>query len=99
MNVRCLVKADGDLYVAMSLEFGLAAQADTVDVALEKLKEQIDEYVSEALEQDSEHSEKLLNRKAPALWYVWYYFAKFFNQRRNSDRQGPCVTSTTVSHA
>ncbi len=33
MNVRCLVKADGDLYVAMSLEFGLAAQADTVDVA------------------------------------------------------------------
>ncbi|ELA9712813.1 hypothetical protein RG007_003402 [Vibrio parahaemolyticus] len=97
MNIRCLVKADGDLYVAMSLEFGLAAQADTVDGAFEKLKDQIDEYVSEALEQDSEHRAKLLNRKAPVIWYVWYYFAKFFNQRRNSNRQGSCIT--TVSHA
>ncbi len=97
MNIRCLVKADGDLYVSMSLEFGLAAQADTVDGAFEKLKKQIDEYVSEALEQDSEHRAKLLNRKAPAIWYVWYYFAKFFNQRRNSNRQSSCIT--TVSHA
>lgn len=81
MNTRCFVKADGDLYVAMSLESGLAAQANTVSEALNKLKEQIDEYTSEALGLDSEHSKKLLNRKAPALWYVWYYFAKFFNSR------------------
>ncbi|EHV5556833.1 hypothetical protein LQM11_001204 [Vibrio parahaemolyticus] len=79
MNIRCLVKIDGELYVAMSLEFGLAAQANTVSEALNKLKEQIAEYTSEALKLDSEHSDELLNRKAPALWYVWYYFAKFFN--------------------
>lgn len=81
MNVRCLVRIDGELYVAMSLEFGLAVQANTAGEALNKLKAQVAEYTSEALKPDSEHSEKLLNRKAPALWYVWYYFAKFFNSR------------------
>jgi len=75
MKIRCLIKKDGDLYIAMSLEFGLAAQADSVEEAQEKLHQQIEEYIQEANEEDVIYREKLLARKGNFSLFILYYFA------------------------
>ncbi len=97
MKIRCLVKADGDLYVAMSLEFGLAAQGETVEEAFDKLKGQIYEYVTEAHEQDIQHNQLLKKRKGPFSWFVLYYFAKFFDWL--TPKKTVCHVNHYVSHA
>jgi len=76
MNIRCLVKRDGALWVAMSLELGLATQADTFDSAKMKLESQIKEYIEEALGQDSQYQQQLLSRKGPASWFIAFYFTQ-----------------------
>jgi len=67
MKIRYIIKKKKNLWVAMSLEFGLAAQADTFDSVQIKIKEQIDEYLNEA-----EH----LKRKGPINWFIIYYINK-----------------------
>ena len=76
MEIRCLIKHTGDLYVAMSLDFGLAAQGDSEVSAREKLFQQIEEYINEAIEEDSMHREALLSRKGPLSWFIIYYLAR-----------------------
>lgn len=71
--VRCYAKKADDQWVAVSLEFGLAAQADTLDEVKAKLDAQIRDYVAEALGEDREHSAYLLRRRAPVGDYVGYY--------------------------
>lgn len=73
MEIRCLIKNEGHLYVAMSLDFGLAAQADSVEAARNKLIQQIEEYLREANEEDAEFKDRLLSRKGPWSWFVLYY--------------------------
>jgi len=41
MKIRCLVKQEGDLYIAMSLDFGLSAQGSSVKEVKNKLEAQI----------------------------------------------------------
>jgi len=76
MIIRCIVKQEGKLWVAMSLELGLAAQADTFDSAKAKLEAQIDEYIDEAFGQDSQYQQQLLSRKGPASWFVAFYLTQ-----------------------
>ena len=65
---------DTGLYIAMSLEFGLATQANTAKQASEKLDAQIQDYINEATGINKQHQALLLNRKAPFSLYLHYYW-------------------------
>jgi hypothetical protein len=72
--IRCFVEPKGAQWQAFSLEFGLAAQADTMMEAKGKLDSMIESYVTDALVgQDREHAYELLNRKAPWRVYMRFY--------------------------
>ena len=73
MNIRCLIKNEGNLKVALSLEFGLAAQASTIKEAKQKLENQIEEYINDALTADEDKKKYLLSRKGHWQWFVMYY--------------------------
>lgn len=88
--IRCYAERFGDQWVAVSLEFGLSAQAETLCGVKHKLDSQIREYVHDALVgEDREHAQYLLKRRA-----AWQDFAKYhliclrdWVSRRN-DREG-----------
>lgn len=63
--VRCMARREGDVWVAVCVDFTLAAQADTFDLARKALHEQIATYVREAFTVDKEHAIELLTRKGP----------------------------------
>ncbi len=74
--IRGIVEYDAEVgqWVAMSLEFGLAAQSDTEDDAKQKLIAQIQEYLEDAVGIHKEHQAMLLKRKAPFSIYLSYYW-------------------------
>jgi hypothetical protein len=72
--VRCMARRDGDLFVAMCLDFSLAAQGNTLEEARRKLQAQIADYVGQAFTVDREHAEELLTRKAPLRHRLLYWF-------------------------
>jgi hypothetical protein len=75
--LHCLGRKEGDQWVVMSLEFSLAAQADTLDQAKQLLQSQILEYLRDALVgQDREHAEELLARRAPLKYWAIYWLAR-----------------------
>lgn len=75
--VRCYAEltASGE-WQALSLEFGLAAQADTYPLARKKLEAMIQSYATEACGIHKEHARELLTRKAPLFAYARYYLIK-----------------------
>ncbi|WP_051235677.1 hypothetical protein [Marinimicrobium agarilyticum] len=77
--VRCLVsKRKGEtLWVAQSVEFGLAAQGDSPEEAQQKLFAQVDDYIKEAL-REPEYRDQLLSRKAPIGFRLEYAMYTFF---------------------
>lgn len=81
MKIRCMTEYHkyNNLWVAISLEFGLGAQAYTEDEAKKMLIDQIKDYVEEANTIDIEHRDYLLNRKAAWQFYVLYYWLAFKN--------------------
>lgn len=101
MKVRCMVAREGNLYIAMSLDFGLAVQADSRGEAISKLNHQIQEYVEEAINEDRAFQDKLLKRKGPLSWFIMYYWLYFKSMfRHNGD--SPFFSRSTsdfVSHA
>jgi hypothetical protein len=75
--VRCVANKSGDQWQAFSLEFGLAAQADTFALARRKLEGMIHSYLYDALVgEDREHAEELLSRRAP-----WWVFVRWYESR------------------
>ncbi|HWG69584.1 MAG TPA: hypothetical protein VN692_09240 [Steroidobacteraceae bacterium] len=78
MMVRCLAECKDGQWQAFSLEFGLAAQADSFAEAKSKLDGMIQDYLYDAyVGEDREHARELLTRKAPYQVFVRYYFAAF----------------------
>jgi hypothetical protein len=73
LTVRCVALRKGDQWQAFSLEFGLAAQSDSlVDLHL-----MIQDYWDDALVgEDRQHAVELLSRRAPWWVYVYYYLAR-----------------------
>jgi hypothetical protein len=81
--VHCLYEKIGDQWQAFSLEFGLAAQADTYPEAQGKLDEMVRSYVFDALVgEDREHASELLARRATAEVYLKYYMTLSANLLR-----------------
>lgn len=76
LTVRCLVEQKNDHWQAFSLEFGLAAQAETASEAKQKLESMIRAFVFDALAgEDQEYADELLNRRATWAVYAKYYIA------------------------
>jgi hypothetical protein len=72
--VRCMAKREGELFVAVCLDFSLAAQGYSLDEAREKLHAQIADYVIQACTVDRQHAGELLTRRAPLrdrLLFSW----------------------------
>lgn len=76
MMVRCLAECKNGQWQAFSLEFGLAAQADSFVEAKAKLDGMIQDYLYDAyVGEDREHARELLTRKAPYQVFARYYLA------------------------
>lgn len=74
LMLRGLAQRNGDVWVAICLEFDLAAQGDTLEEAKERLIAQTVSYLKDALlGQDRQHAHYLLHRRAP-----WHIFAKWY---------------------
>jgi predicted RNase H-like HicB family nuclease len=74
--VRCLAERRDTQWQAFSLEFGLAAQGESLNEAKQKLDAMISNYIEDALiGQDRENAHILLKRKAHWSVYARYYFA------------------------
>lgn len=72
--IRCFAEKKQNQWQAFSLEFGLAAQADSLPEVKRKLESMIQAYVYDALVgEDRGHADELLNRAAP-----WFVYAKYY---------------------
>ena len=79
LTVRCIVEPKGDQWQAFSLEFGLAAQGDSMEDAKRRLDAMIQSYVSDALAgEDRDHAHELLIRRATLPVYFRYYLSSIF---------------------
>ncbi|CAM5793065.1 hypothetical protein [Rhizobacter fulvus] len=85
--VRCMARREGDVYVAVCIDFTLAAQGDSFEDATQRLHGQINSYVQEAFAVDLPHAAELLTRKAP-LWHRIQYRLCQFRARRESAKRG-----------
>lgn len=74
--VRCMARQEGDVWVALCLDFTLAAQGSTLAEARSRLHEQIASYVREACTVDAMHGAELLTRRASICDWVAYEFAR-----------------------
>ena len=73
--LRCYAEKKDSQWTAFCLDFTLATQADTCNEATAKLDTQIKEYLYDCLVgEDKDYAFQLLNRKAPLLEWVKYYF-------------------------
>jgi len=74
MKLRCYAQREGDQWVAVCIDFNLAAQADTYSAARRKLHEQVIWYFYDATAGDDKaHGMELLFRKAPASLLARYH--------------------------
>ena len=86
--VHCLLECKNGQWQAFSLEFGLAAQADTEAGVKHKLENMISSYLFDALVgEDRQHAAALLRRKATFAVRMRYFCAwalsKIFGNHRN----------------
>lgn len=72
-RIQCYAFKDGELWVICSLQFGLAAQADSLTEAKAKIDAQIDDYIEGALHESPEVAKRLLARRAPIYCYLHYF--------------------------
>ncbi|WP_424407832.1 hypothetical protein [Pasteurella sp. PK-2025] len=84
--IRCMAYKKGNLYIAVCLDLSLAAQADTMNEAIEKLDSQIRDFVEE-VSSDPQYASQLLNRPAPLSLWVKYYWFKFLSAK-NGNKNG-----------
>ena len=83
--LRCYAeREEPDVWVALCLDFDLAAQGETLEQAREHLDAMINDYVEDALTgEDRDHAAALLNRRAPwRYWLRFYWFTLMASLRR-----------------
>ncbi|PPK76687.1 uncharacterized protein DUF1902 [Methylobacter tundripaludum] len=78
--IKCYAECEGGVWVALCLDFNLAAQGDSFEDAKAKLEAMIKEYVYDALEgEDKIYASQLLSRRAPFSAWFKYYVMKIKN--------------------
>ena len=83
--IRCMVYPKGDLYIAVCLDLSLAAQADTMQEAMDKLDSQIRDLIRE-VNSEPEYAQQLLNRPAPLSLWVKYYWLRFLLAKNGNNK-------------
>ncbi|WP_295445611.1 DUF1902 domain-containing protein [uncultured Thiodictyon sp.] len=76
-KLRCYAEHEpSGVWVALCLDFDLAAQGETFEEARDHLDAMINDYVEDALTgEDRDHAAALLNRRAPwPYWLRFYWF-------------------------
>jgi predicted RNase H-like HicB family nuclease len=71
--LKCYAEQEDGVWVAVCLDFNLAAQADSYQEVKEKLESMISSYVREALTIDVAYADQLLSRRAPLSSWIKYY--------------------------
>lgn len=85
--VHCLLDHKEGRWEAYSLEFGLAAQAESEQAVREKLENMVSSYLYDALVgDDKEHAVQLLQRRATLSVYVKYSVAWLFCHFQGGNR-------------
>ena len=85
-KLHCYAVKNNGQWIACCLDFTLAAQADSFEEAVAKLKIMINEYIKDATELFAEHRETLLNRKAPVSeWVKYFYFLFLYKIHHTKD--------------
>jgi hypothetical protein len=75
--LKCYAEQEEGVWVAVCLDFNLAAQGDSFDEVKKKLESMIEEYVYDALVgEDRAYAGQLLTRRAPLSSWVRYYLLK-----------------------
>lgn len=77
--VRCYLKRNGNLWVAICIDLCLAAQANSAEQARDKLHAQIGEHLQYAFS-NSQYTAQLLRRRAPLKQILTYYAIRLFWQ-------------------
>jgi predicted RNase H-like HicB family nuclease len=78
--IKCYAEHEEGVWVALCLDFNLAAQGDSFEDAKIKLEAMIAEYVYDALMgEDKIYASQLLSRRAPLSAWLKYYMMKFMN--------------------
>ncbi len=73
--VRCYANKYKDQWQIFCIDYCLAAQADTFEEALNKMKEMVGEYIYDAtVGEDRKFAGQLLRRKAPLSQRATYHF-------------------------
>lgn len=72
MNLRCMAYSQDGIYIAACLDLSLAAQADSLKEAMDKLEAQIKDYFEEVAS-DPQYANQLCHRKAPLSMWVKYW--------------------------
>ncbi|MGD0960468.1 MAG: DUF1902 domain-containing protein [Methylomonas sp.] len=76
--VKCYAEQEGDYWIALCLDFNLAAQGETFEEVKFKLEAMIAEYVYDALAGiDKPYAAQLLSRRAPFSSWFKYYIIRF----------------------
>jgi hypothetical protein len=100
--IRCLMKREGDQWVAICLPFDLAAQGSSPKDVRSKLESQIFDYLTDALcGQDREHAEHLLSRRAPLVYwaeYAWAVLSQKIHAFKSSMRGYRAVVPLAPAH-
>ncbi len=86
--VRCLLRRDGDQWVALCVDFDLAAQGSTRAEAKQHLAAQIVDYVMQAQTVDKAHGARLLRRKAPLKYRALFHWLTMVDHWNNAKKRG-----------
>lgn len=95
-TLRCMAYRQDGVFVAVCLDWSLAAQGDTLEQAKLKLEEQMDSLIEEAKAEPQYAKQLLFKRKAPiSLWIkYWYIFAIMaFRKEQATLFNEPCNTA------
>lgn len=74
--LRCYAKKEQAQWVAVCIDLGLAAQADSLEQAKHKLESMVETYIQEAVGVHRQYAKQLLTRKSPLSQRLEYYFIK-----------------------
>jgi hypothetical protein len=80
--VHCIAQHKKGQWQAFSLEFGLAAQGESLQDVKRRLDSMVHSYVFDALGEDRSHALQLLRRKATWDVYVKYYLADVISRTK-----------------
>lgn len=74
--LRCYAKKEQAQWVAVCIDLGLAAQADSLEQAKRKLESMVETYIQEAVTIHRQYAKQLLTRKATLSQRLEYYVIK-----------------------